>query len=89
MNLSYNGLYQSLAEHDRQAMDSWSYSMPEDDWVDSEEWIEEDKGEPPRELTPEQIERMSKEIQRILKEGKERGEEKCKGKVFTYRGIPL
>lgn len=73
MSLSYGGFYQSIAEHNRQATDSWSYSMP-DDWDEDEEWEEYEDDEPPRELTQEQRERMSKDMQKILKEGKERSD---------------
>ena len=46
----------------------------DDDW-DEDEWEEEEEYEPPSELTPEQREKMNKDLQRIFKEGKERGEE--------------
>lgn len=80
MNISHDGFYQSLAEHNRQAMNSWSYSMFDDlqiDDDDGEEWEEEkeDDDEPSREFTPEEIKEMSKNIQKMLKEGKERSDE--------------
>lgn len=75
MNISHDGIYQSLAEHNRQAMNSWSYSMFDDD--DDEEWEEEeeDDDEPSREFTQEEIKEMSKNIQKMLKEEKERSDE--------------
>lgn len=59
----------------------------DDDW-DEDEW-EEGDDEPPRELTPKQIENINRNIQKILKEAKQKSKEICKGKIFTYRGIPL
>lgn len=98
MTISYSGLYQSLAEHNRQAMNSWSYSMFDDlriddgdgeEWEEEDEWEEEEDDEPPRELTPGQRERINKDLQKILKEAEQKSKEICKGKIFTYRGIPL
>ena len=74
MSLSYGGFYQSIAEHNRQATNSWSYSMP-DDWDEDEEWEEYEDDEPPRELTPEQTKRINEDLKKILEDGKKRGEE--------------
>lgn len=71
----FDSYCQRVHENDRRAMDSWDYAEPEDDWEEEDDWEDEVDDEPLKELTPEQVERINKNLQKTLEDGKKKGEE--------------